>query len=74
MTKQEFLKIFSADVLQLDYTADEYADLQDLPEWDSLAQLTTISFFDKELNLKLTFKELEVVDTIHDLLIKANIA
>ncbi len=67
MTKQEFLEKFSYNVLQLSSAIDEDATLKGMNEWDSLAQISAIGFFDKEFGVKVTFQEIENVQNIKEL-------
>ena len=54
MNKKEFLEKFSDYVLQVDFSIDENTDLLELDAWDSLAQITTVAFFNKEIGQKIT--------------------
>lgn len=61
------------DILQTDNEITCDTNLNDLEEWDSLSKMAAIAFCDKELNLQLTFKDLEEIKTINDLLKKAGV-
>lgn len=41
--------------------------LQDLPNWDSLAILTTLSMLDQEYDVTMSGAELQTCDTVADL-------
>ena len=66
MQLDEFLPIFQ-DVLQRDdpLTADDA--LADIEEWDSLAVMATIAWFDRNLGKKLTFKDFKSLETVADI-------
>ncbi len=68
MTKAEFLEKFSKDILQLDYIVSEEAVFEEIEEWDSIAQITTMSFFDKELGISINFQEIQAAKSVQDLL------
>ena len=72
MTKDEFLKKFQ-DILQSENIITANTNLLDLEEWDSLAMITTIAFLDNNFGVKMTFSEIENLDTVQDLMNKAGI-
>ena len=73
MQLDEFLPIFQ-DVLQRDdpLTADDA--LADIEEWDSLAVMATIAWFDRNLGRKLTFKDFKSLETVADIAALAGIS
>ncbi len=68
MTKAEFLEKLSKDILQLDNIIKEDTAFEEISEWDSLAQIATISFFDKELGISINFQEVQAAKSAQDLL------
>ena len=62
MNKNEFLKALQ-DMLQADETLTEDTTLASLEEWDSLAFMVVIAFFDKNFEKKLTFEDLSACKT-----------
>lgn len=57
MTRNEFLAALQ-DMLQTDAELQEDTPLAGLEEWDSLAFMVLIAFFDKNFGKKLTFEDL----------------
>ena len=55
MKLADFLKEFQ-DLLQRDDPIDPEAALEDLEEWDSLAIMACIAYFDKKFGLKTTYR------------------
>lgn len=69
MTQEQFLQRLKEEVqLQNDLHANDL--LSDIPEWDSLAMLATLSVFD-EININIEIDELEDCISIKDILKKA---
>lgn len=62
MNKTEFLEQFQ-DMLQLDDPVGENAQLGELEEWDSLAFMLLIAFFDKNFGQRITFEDLTACKT-----------
>lgn len=62
MTKHEFLDALQ-DMLQTDAELAEDTPLAGLEEWDSLAFMVLIAFFDKNFGKKLTFEDLSACKT-----------
>lgn len=62
MTRNEFLTALQ-DMLQTDAELGEDTPLAGLEEWDSLAFMVVIAFFDKNFNQKLTFEDLSACKT-----------
>lgn len=67
MTKSEFLAALQ-DMLQTDTELAEATPFAGLEEWDSLAFMVLIAFFDKNFNKKLTFEDLTACKTPADLM------
>lgn len=57
MTRNEFLAALQ-DMLQTDAELSDDTPLASLEEWDSLAFMVVIAFFDKNFGKKLTFEDL----------------
>lgn len=72
MTKSEFFEQMQ-DVLQTDSELDENTVLADLDEWDSLAQMATMAFFDKIFGVKVGLSDFKQMETMSDLMAKAGI-
>lgn len=66
MDKITFIKKFK-EVLQRDEELSFEDKLDDLDEWDSLSKMTTIAFMDKEFEKKVTFDEINKLETIGDI-------
>lgn len=62
MTRNEFLHALQ-DMLQADAELSEDTPLAGLEEWDSLAFMVLIAFFDKNFGKKLTFEDLSACKT-----------
>ena len=62
MTRNEFLGALQ-DMLQTDAALSEDTPLAELEEWDSLAFMVVIAFFDKNFAKKLTFEDLSACKT-----------
>lgn len=67
MTKHEFLLQFQ-EMLQCEKALTYDTCLLDLEEWDSLAFMLLIAFFDKNFGLRLTFAQLKNCDTTADII------
>ena len=72
MTKDEFLAEMQ-DVLQTEETLTDGTVLDDLPEWDSLAMMATMAFFDKKFGVKVGIRDFKAMNTIADLMAKAGV-
>ncbi len=66
MNKEQFLEELT-EILQLDDVISENEKLSDLEEWDSMAHLGVISFFDMELSKSITNTDLKKVETVSEL-------
>lgn len=72
MNKEEFLNELK---IAINTDSELYEDmvLEDLPEWDSLAVMCTISMFTDSLNIQMDFNEFKDLKTIKDLMNRAGI-
>ncbi len=70
MKKNDFLAELQ-DLIQTDDPIQESTDLSSLEEWDSIAFMVLIAFFDKEFGIKLTFEDLIPCKTPEDLFLLA---
>lgn len=71
MSREEFLKEF-CNILQVE-SIDINQKLLDIPEWDSLAMIATMAFFDKQFGVKLNIRDVQSFGTIDDIIRFANI-
>ena len=71
MTKQEFLALLQ-DMLQCERELEAQTPLTDMEEWDSLAFMVLISFFDKNFGQRITFDMLKTCRTPEDLAMLSN--
>lgn len=71
MSREEFLKEF-CNILQVE-SIDINQKLLDIPEWDSLAMIATMAFFDKQFGVKLNIRDVQSFGTINDIIRFANI-
>lgn len=67
MTKNDFLEELQ-EMMQLDDTIAEDADLRGYEEWDSLAFMVLITFFDKNFGQRISFEDLGFCETPLDLI------
>ena len=67
MNKDTFLTSLK-NLLQIQEEISEQTYLFDLDEWDSLAMMSVVAFFDKELGKKITVSELQKLDTVQQLI------
>lgn len=72
MTKEEFLAEMQ-DVLQTEDTLTADTELADLAEWDSLAMMATMAFFDKKFGVKVGIRDFKAMNTMSDLMAKAGV-
>ena len=73
MQLTEFLLVFQ-DILQRDEPLAAGDALADIEEWDSLAVMATIAWFDRNLGKKLTFKDFKSLETVADIAALAGIS
>lgn len=71
MQTNEFLAELQ-DVLQRDDPVLENDVLDDYEEWDSLAKMAVMAFFDRSFAMKITFPEMKNIHTVKDLIKLAN--
>ena len=71
MTQEEFLTHLQ-DEIQIEHKLKPNDKLSDIPEWDSLAMLATLSVFD-EIGIEVSIDELEQCQSVQDILKKASI-
>jgi len=71
MTQEEFLAHLQ-DEIQIEHKLKPDDKLCDIPEWDSLAMLATLSVFD-EVGVEVSIDELEQCQSVQDILKKAGI-
>lgn len=67
MNKTDFLTELQ-EILQTDENLLEDTALAELEEWDSIAFMVLIAFFDKNFDKKLTFEDLTACKTPADLM------
>ncbi|WP_165176352.1 acyl carrier protein [Desulfovibrio sp. ZJ369] len=67
MTKKEFLCSLQ-EMLQCSEAIEETTVLTDLEEWDSLAFMVLIAFFDKSWGQRIIFDDLKSIRTAADLI------
>jgi len=67
---QDFLKNLAEAINQPGAEFSPDNKLQDLPNWDSLAILTTLSMLDQEYGVAISGAELQACDTVSDLYAK----
>jgi acyl carrier protein len=67
MNKQEFLEELT-EIMQLEETITEDAVLTDFPEWDSMAYLGAISFFDIEFGKEVAVEDLKKITKVSELI------
>ena len=71
MNKSEFFDELQ-ELLQLENKVGEATELGKLEEWDSIAFMVVIAFFDKEFGKKITFEDLSACKTPADLVALAD--
>lgn len=67
MTKTEFLLAFQ-DLLGREGIVNIDDTLADLEEWDSLAMMSVIAWFDKHISITLNFNQLKALQTVVDII------
>lgn len=72
MTINEFI-IEMQDVLQTEESLSADTPLETLPEWDSLAVMSTMAFLDRNFNVKTAMADYALMKTIGDIAVKAGI-
>lgn len=71
MTRSEFL-LQLQDMLQAENAIDPNCSLADLEEWDSMAIMILIAFFDREFGLQFKFDDVQKCASPEDLIGLAN--
>lgn len=71
MTREEFLEELQG-MLQCESALSADTVLADMEEWDSLAFMVLIAFFDKSFGLRVTFDMLKKCRTPEDLIALTN--
>ena len=66
MTITDFLEAFQ-DMLQRDDAITLHDKLKEMEEWDSLAFMAVVAFFDRHFEVRLTFEMLEECTTVEDI-------
>lgn len=66
MRKDEFLATF-VQLLQCESTPSLTDRLKDIDEWDSMAMMVIIAYFDTKLKTPVTFAQLEKAKTVRDI-------
>ncbi|MGN0017454.1 MAG: acyl carrier protein [Candidatus Gastranaerophilaceae bacterium] len=67
MNRNKFLELFiEKNDIETDLTED--TKLEDIEEWDSLAAVTTIALFYKELGIKINASNIKECNTVKDIL------
>lgn len=67
MNKKDFLSDLE-DILQREESCEENDILKNYEEWDSLAQMALVAYFDKNFNKKLSMNDFEKLKTVTDLM------
>lgn len=67
MNREQFIGKVK-ELLQIDEELSAETYLFDIDEWDSLAMMNMVAFFDKEFNKKITISELQKIDTMKQLM------
>jgi acyl carrier protein len=68
MTKTAFLRLLEKELAASPGAIQGSEDLADLAFWDSMSTLTFMALADRELQVRVTAKQLEKCHTIKDLL------
>jgi acyl carrier protein len=74
MHMEEFLQNLAEALNQPDLQIDPQQKIKDLPNWDSLAILTTLSMLDQEYGVSMSGTELQSCETVADLQAKVEAA
>ena len=65
MQHAEFIDIFK-DIIQSDSAIELDSPLADIEEWDSMAMMALIAYFDVRLGITITFDQLHTLSSIRD--------
>lgn len=66
MQHNEFIDIFK-DIIQSDSAIDLDSPLADIEEWDSMAMMALIAYFDVKLGSMVTFDQLHSMRSVRDI-------
>lgn len=66
MLDNEFIEIFK-DVIQSDSDIDINSTLAEIEEWDSMAMMALIAYFDVKLNIAVSFDQLHALSSVKDI-------
>ncbi len=65
MKSDEFIDIFK-DTIQSDSAIEMDSALADIEEWDSMAMMALIAYFDVKLGITVTFDQLHALSSVSD--------
>ena len=65
MKSNEFIEIFK-DTIQSDSEIEMDSPLADIEEWDSMAMMALIAYFDVKLGITITFDQLHALNSVGD--------
>lgn len=65
MQHNEFIEIFK-DTIQSDSAIEMDSPLADIEEWDSMAMMALIAYFDVKLGITVTFDQLHALSCVRD--------
>ena len=65
MKSNEFIEIFK-DTIQSDSDIEMDSPLADIEEWDSMAMMALIAYFDVKLDITVTFDQLHALSSVGD--------
>lgn len=65
MQHAEFIDIFK-DIIQSNSAIELDSPLADIEEWDSMAMMALIAYFDVRLGITITFDQLHTLSSIRD--------
>jgi len=65
MKSNEFIEIFK-DTIQSDSEIEMDSPLADIEEWDSMAMMALIAYFDVKLGITITFDQLHALSSVGD--------
>ena len=65
MKSNEFIEIFK-DTIQSDSEIEMDSPLADIEEWDSMAMMALIAYFDVKLGITVTFDQLHALKCVRD--------
>ena len=66
MKRNEFIEIFK-DTIQSDSVIEMDSPLADIEEWDSMAMMALIAYFDVKLNIAVSFDQLHALSSVKDI-------